>query len=176
VVVYYRSHCAHYPSPHCRFRRHDPIGVQDFIKTIVDHIYGPSGSANLHTLHPHRLSVFFIILATGVLYDDDKLSSILAERYHALARAALSLESILVEASCAAVQALFMIVRYIDASNRTCNETRWMLSGLCCRLSQTVSTSIPVFFTLSEIFRIRRLVFVSITIFCTRDCCNSLRA
>ena len=119
--------------------RYDPIVVEDFIRTIVDPIYGTLGFASLHTLHPHRLSVFFILLATGMLCHHDPSSAVLAERYHALARAALSLESILAEATCAAVQALFMMFRYIYASDRTSNEARWILTGLCCRLAQTVS-------------------------------------
>ena len=102
-------------------------------------IYGDTGYANLDTLHPHRISVFFVLLATGVLYESHPSSSILGEKYYALARAALSLESILNEATCATVQALFMMIRYIYSTDRTSNETRWMLTGVCCRVAQTVS-------------------------------------
>jgi len=120
------------------FCRYDPIVADDFIENIVKPIYSVSGYANLNAIHPHRISVFFILLATGALYDNHPSSTVVAEQYHALSRAAFSLESILSEATLAAVQALFMMIRYIYASDRTSSETRWLLTGLCCRIAQTV--------------------------------------
>jgi hypothetical protein len=112
---------------------------QDFITSILDAIYGTTGIANLDSLHSHRLSVFFILIATGFLYDSHPSASIMAEQCHALARAALSLDSILQEATCATVQALFMVIRFGYNSDRAGNEARWLLTGLCARVAQTVS-------------------------------------
>jgi hypothetical protein len=130
----------------CRF---DPISGSDMMANIMNPIYGSTGDANIDTLHPHRLSVFFILLATGVLYENHPTSLILAEQYHALARAALSLEPIVNEATCAAVQALFMMIWYIYSSDRSNNETRWLLAGVCCRMAQAVSKESPSLLTMS---------------------------
>ncbi|TFK32802.1 fungal-specific transcription factor domain-containing protein [Crucibulum laeve] len=117
---------------------YDPIIHQDFVNTILDPIYGTTGYANLNTLHSHRLALFFILLANGVLYDTHPSAVPMAKQFHALARAALSLDSILVEATCATVQALFLMFRFIYNSDRSSNEERWLLTGLCARLAQTI--------------------------------------
>ena len=119
--------------------RYDPIIEQDFTTTILDLIYGTTGFPGLDTLHSHRLSVFFILLANGMVFDSHPSSPNLGRQYHALARAALSLDSILLEATCATVQALFLMFRFIYNADRSCNEERWLLTGLSARLSQTVS-------------------------------------
>jgi hypothetical protein len=124
--------------------RYDPIVISDFTENIMQPIYGTSGYADIDSLHPHRISVFFIVLAMGALYDDnDPSSSILGEQYHALARAALSFSSIMIEVTCAAVQAIFMTLLYLYTSDRASNETRWLLAGVCCRMAQTVSPASP---------------------------------
>lgn len=112
---------------------------QDFVTTIMDPIYGTTGYTSLDTLHSHRLAVFFIIMATGCLFELHPAASMIADQYHALARAALSLDSLLQEVTCATVQTLFMVVRFIYSSDRTSNEERWILTGLCARIGQTVS-------------------------------------
>ncbi|KIK09061.1 hypothetical protein K443DRAFT_672096 [Laccaria amethystina LaAM-08-1] len=117
---------------------YDPIIEQDFTTTILDLIYGTTGFPSLDTLHSHRLSVFFILLANGMVFDSHPSSPNLGRQYHALARAALSLDSILLEATCATVQALFLMFRFIYNADRSCNEERWLLTGLSARLSQTI--------------------------------------
>ncbi|KAH7923981.1 hypothetical protein BV22DRAFT_1167136 [Leucogyrophana mollusca] len=117
---------------------YDPITRPDFVNTIINPIYGNTGIATLDSIHSHRLSVFFILLASGALYDNTTSAAVIAEQYHALSRAALSLDSILQEATCATVQALFMSIRYIYQSDRTNNEGRWLLMGVCARVAQIV--------------------------------------
>ena len=103
--------------------------------------------ATLHTLDPQRLSVFFVLLATGLLFDGDPPSArVLAEQFYALSRAAFVLDSVLVNATSSAVQALFMMSRYIHVRDQSSNERTWMLTGLCCRLAQTVSAFFPLGF------------------------------
>ncbi len=79
------------------------------------------------------------MMGDGVLYDPSPDAKLLAEQYHALAQAAISIEPLLLEVTSATVQALFMMVRFIYNSDRKSNEARWVLNGLCARLAQSVS-------------------------------------
>ena len=79
-------------------------------------------------------------MATGVWFDNHPSATTLAHQYHALARAALSVVSIIQEATCATVQALFMVIRFIYLTERSNNEERWILGGLCARIAQAVSS------------------------------------
>ncbi|EPQ56450.1 hypothetical protein GLOTRDRAFT_39370 [Gloeophyllum trabeum ATCC 11539] len=120
---------------------YDPVVQDEFMCDILPAIlFDGSGTAiNVDALHPHRLSVFFMVLATGTLFDDSiESATIVAEQYHALACAALSLKSILDEASTTAVQALFMLVHFVFLSDRGGNERRWLLCGICSRIAQIV--------------------------------------
>jgi hypothetical protein len=127
--------------------RYNPIVVSDFVKNILDPIYGTMDLATLHTLDPHRLSVFFVLLATGLLFDGDGPSArVLAEQFYALSRAAFVLDSVLVNATSSAVQALFMMFRYIHVRDQSNNQSTWILTGLCCRLAQTVRAFPPLCF------------------------------
>ncbi|KZT27831.1 hypothetical protein NEOLEDRAFT_1059670 [Neolentinus lepideus HHB14362 ss-1] len=120
---------------------YDPIMRDEFMGDIMPAIqFDSSGTAiSLDSLHPHRLSVFFMVLATGTLFDDTIDSAIIvAEQYHALACAALSLKSILDEASTTAVQALFMLFHFVFLSDRAGNERRWLLVGICTRVAQII--------------------------------------
>jgi hypothetical protein len=80
-----------------------------------------------------------MILAFGSVYDTSYSQNILAKQYHALARAAMSLNSILCEVTCATVQALLLVIRFTYDSDKDGKEGRWLLTGLCARIAQTVS-------------------------------------
>lgn len=108
------------------------------MNNIISPIYGTTGVASLDTVHCHRLGVFFITMASGVWFDSHPSSTILAHQYHALARAAVSLEPVLQEGTCATVQALFMVLRFIYTTDRSGGEERWILGGLCTRIAQIV--------------------------------------
>lgn len=111
---------------------------EDFLSTIIDPIYGTDGRANAEHLHSHRLSVFFMVLALGSLYGSSHSQDILAKQYHALARATLSFDSISREVTCATVQALYLVFRFICNSDLDGKEGRWLMTGLCARIAQTV--------------------------------------
>ncbi|KAG6815799.1 hypothetical protein H0H87_011243 [Tephrocybe sp. NHM501043] len=118
---------------------YDPIPFNDFVESIVNPIYGSEGYPSTDALHSHRLAVFFMILANGNLYDESHSDPFtVAEVYYALARAALSLDSILVEVTCATVQALFLVFRFIYNSSQSDKEERWLLTGLATRVAQTI--------------------------------------
>jgi hypothetical protein len=116
----------------------DPIVRDDFMTNILTPLYGHTRSPNVNNIHSHRLSVFFIMLASGVLYEESSSSGVLAEQYHALSRAALSIDPIYQDATCATVQALFMTFGHIYQSDRTNNEGRWLLMGLVVRVAQLI--------------------------------------
>ncbi|OJA10707.1 hypothetical protein AZE42_01058 [Rhizopogon vesiculosus] len=116
----------------------DPIIRDDFMANILTPLYGHTGSPNINNVHSHRLSVFFILLASGVVYEHSPSSGVIAEQYHALSRAALSLDPIYQDATCATVQALFMTVRYIYQTDCTNNESRWLLMGVVARVAQLI--------------------------------------
>ncbi|KAI6125436.1 fungal-specific transcription factor domain-containing protein [Pisolithus croceorrhizus] len=116
----------------------NPIVRNDFMSGIVDILYGQSGHPNLDRVHSHTLSVFFILLALGALFDSEPSAMRTAELYSALARAALCLDSIFNEATCSTVQALLLITRFIYEQDRPNNEERWLLTGLCVRVGQII--------------------------------------
>jgi len=111
---------------------------------ILTPLYGHTGSPNINSIHSHRVSVFFILLASGVLYEYSSSSGMISEQYRALSRAALSLDPIHQDATCATVQALFMAIGHNYQSDRTNNEGRWLLMGVVARVAQLVSIMLPL--------------------------------
>lgn len=121
----------------------------------MDPIYGTTGIPSVNIIHSHKLSVFFVILANGALYDEasGEHAHWLAARYHQLARAALSLDSMLTDASVATCEALFMMIRFLFNSDRSANEERWLITGLAARVAQMVSilVSLLIFTNLTSL-------------------------
>lgn len=124
--------------------RYNPFSRDLFIRTFVDPIYGATGIPSVDIIHSHSLSVFFIVLANGALYDESSSESthLLAARYHHLARAAVSLDSMLTNATVGTCEALFMMIRFLFNSDRSANEERWLITGLAARVAQMVSPPI----------------------------------
>lgn len=100
----------------------------------IDLIYDKEDS--LDHVHPHRLSVFFIILATGATYDDTTAQ--MAPKLYYLACAAISLESILQTVTLYAIQALLLFTRHIHVSERSLDESKWFMFSACARAAQVV--------------------------------------
>ncbi|KAJ3564105.1 hypothetical protein NP233_g8511 [Leucocoprinus birnbaumii] len=119
---------------------YNPFPRDRFIQTFMDPIYGTTGIPSLETIHSHKLAVFFGVLANGALYDETSDDNIhwLAARYNHLARAAVSLDSMLVDASVATCEALFMMIRFLFNSDRSANEERWLITGLAARVAQMI--------------------------------------
>lgn len=116
----------------------NPIVRNDFMSGIIDILYEQPHHPNLDRIHSHTLSVFFILLALGSLFDNEPSAMHTAELYSALARAALCLDSIFNEATCSTVQALLLTTHFIHEQGRPHNEERWLLTGLCLRVAQTI--------------------------------------
>ncbi|KAF8074813.1 hypothetical protein FPV67DRAFT_1665576 [Lyophyllum atratum] len=128
ACIYYRSVAWMY----------DPISSDDFSTSILEPIYGADGYPSTDALHSHRLAVFFMVLANGNLYDSHPSAVAVAEHYYALARAALSLDSVLLEVTCATVQALFLVFRFSYNASQADKEERWLLTGLATRVAHTI--------------------------------------
>lgn len=119
---------------------YNPFPRNLFIRTFMDPIYGTTGIPSLDTIHSHKLAVFFTVLANGALYDESSGESIhwLAARYNHLARAAISLDPMLADATVATCEALFMLIRFLFNSDRSANEERWLITGLAARVAQMI--------------------------------------
>ncbi|RXW14682.1 hypothetical protein EST38_g11178 [Candolleomyces aberdarensis] len=117
---------------------YEPLTSQDFRTSVLDVIYGPTGEKSLDAAHAHRISLLFIVCANGAAFHDDPRVVSTSKSYQALARAAFSMDSILVEATCASAQTLFLIVRFIYNADRDKNEERWLITGLNSRLATMI--------------------------------------
>ena len=103
-------------------------------------LYDQEGCPYVEMLHPHRTATFFIALALGAHYEQESaVGESDSETYNLLALAALSLSSIIHEVTCAALQALFLIIQYHYFTDPGTDETRWLLFGALCRAAQVVS-------------------------------------
>ena len=120
----------------CRF---DPVLSDEFKREILDVIYG-TGYPSLDFIHPHRLAVFFSILAHGVSCTQEPSAGLVQEQYLALAEAAISIEPICRGVSCSTVQAFFCIVRFLNNTVRSAADECWLLFGLCARIAQLVGS------------------------------------
>lgn len=92
--------------------------------TIINPLYDFQGYWFIGIIHPHQLSILFVILATGALWDDHPSATILAHQYHVLSRAALSLSPIAHEVNTFTVQALFTLIRFIHTADTNATEER----------------------------------------------------
>ncbi|KZP23765.1 hypothetical protein FIBSPDRAFT_736809, partial [Athelia psychrophila] len=123
----------------------NPIERCDLMKTIIGPLYGPSQVASLATIHAHRLAVFFAVLASAAYYERSLYSDTLARQYHVLARAALSLVTVVREANTATLQALIIITWFMRTSEHQRYQEKWIIEGTCIRLVYIV-----IFFSYRE--------------------------
>jgi hypothetical protein len=122
--------------------RLDPVPRGDFENTVLEPLYSSANATvSLVDFEPHRLAVFFMVLGTGALFDGHPSARMAAEQYHAIACAAFALESIVGGATCASIQALLMMAHFLFLTDRSGNERRWLLSGLCNKVIHMVGCS-----------------------------------
>ncbi|KAI9511610.1 fungal-specific transcription factor domain-containing protein [Russula earlei] len=113
----------------------DPVPRGDFEQTVLEPLYSSVNDiVPLLNFEPHRLSVFFMVIATGALFDSQPTARIIAEQYHAFACATFCLESIVNGATCASIQGLLMMAHFLFLTDRSGNERRWLLKGLCTKV------------------------------------------
>jgi hypothetical protein len=87
---------------------YEPVTRREFLEQIYAHVHPTDlGARDLLTIHPHRLSVLFMICAMATLLDTSKETPIPeAEEWHTLAKASVSLHSITDEPTIMGVQTL----------------------------------------------------------------------
>lgn len=107
------------------------------IEELLDMIYG-SGYPIIDIIHPHKLSVFFSIMAQGLAFSRETSVSLVQEQYHSLACALISLEPITRGVTCSTVQAFYLIVRFLNTTVRTAAEDCWIIFGVCVRVAQVM--------------------------------------
>lgn len=97
---------------------------------------------------PHDLSVLFMVFAVGALVDlTQEPYNAEADHYYQLAKAAITLQSVLEKPELATIQALHLMSIYNamhqpveeDGECETSMEMSWSLIRLCHQLAQTVS-------------------------------------
>ncbi|KAF9054340.1 hypothetical protein BJ165DRAFT_1522883 [Panaeolus papilionaceus] len=110
------------------------VSSDDFFLNILNVIYPDGEAPCLTIISPHSLSIFFATVALGILCDKTEDGNKRSERYHNLARAALSFQSLSMDASCATIQAVFLITRLTQKIHSCVSEECWLLNGLNNRL------------------------------------------
>ncbi len=124
------------------------------MKEVLDRMYDFGEIPNLDRLHPHRLAIFFGVMAIGASRSFEIAAAAQAERYYVLACATLSLAPIIAEAMCATIQALYVINSFLFIMARSSSEESWLIVGLCGRLAYRVRFSVSAsFFVLISYFR-----------------------
>ncbi|KZV72233.1 hypothetical protein PENSPDRAFT_629068 [Peniophora sp. CONT] len=118
---------------------YDPIPRDEFHNMVVDPLYNAlEGYIPFDSISAHHLSIFFMVLATGLIFSPGQSAPILQEQYHALGCAAFSMDSITRGASTATVQAMILLIHYSYWTDRTGHELRFLLNGLCVRIAQMI--------------------------------------
>ncbi|KAJ3528064.1 hypothetical protein NM688_g8044 [Phlebia brevispora] len=110
------------------------VAKEDFQKEILPRVYGASDVPTVDHIHPHRLSVFFGVMAIGASLSFEPNACPQAGKYYILACSALSLAPLISEAMVPTIQALFLINAFLHSNNRASAEESWLLTGLSGRL------------------------------------------
>ncbi len=121
------------------------ITREDFSQEILQRIYGFPRVPSVGQVHPHRLAVFFGVMAIGASLSFEPNASDQGGSFYVLACSALSLVPMIAEAMVPTIQAIFLIKAYLHNSNRVSAEESWLLTGLIGRLVFRVSASLLKF-------------------------------
>ncbi|KAK7686373.1 hypothetical protein QCA50_010597 [Cerrena zonata] len=114
-----------------------PIEQSDFYENLFDVVYSHE-EPKPDLLRPHELSMFFAILATGLIWSGDPSAYYIRNQYDFLARAAFSFAPITQSVTTATAQALFCINRFLNNGCRTVHEECWLVHGVNSRISQMI--------------------------------------
>ena len=118
-----------------KISRSSVITRKDFTEQILHRIYASSETPTIDQIHPHRLAVFFAVVAIGASLNPEPSADQQGGKYYVLACAALSLVPIIAEAMVPTIQAIFMINSFLHNNNRVSAEESWLLTGLVGRLA-----------------------------------------
>ncbi|PPQ63323.1 hypothetical protein CVT24_006768 [Panaeolus cyanescens] len=112
----------------------NPVSSEELLRDILANLYPSGEDPFLADMVSHKLSVFFATIALGILCDRGDDAKMKSEHYHNLARAALSFESLSTTASCATIQAIFLVTRLTQKAHSCVSEECWLLNGINNRL------------------------------------------
>ncbi|KAF5336144.1 hypothetical protein D9611_006191 [Ephemerocybe angulata] len=113
-----------------------PISEKDFYETVFQNVY-PADDGYQDPLSGHSLSVFFMVLALGTLLDLDlPAHSSEAMQYYQVARAAISLDSVLEEQTIPGIQALVLMCHFMFLSDM--GGPRWVVMGIVVKMAQSI--------------------------------------
>jgi hypothetical protein len=124
--------------------RYTPIPETDFYSTVYSRIYDQGIGLDQDPSDSHRLAVLFMVFALGTLFDlDMPYLAIETTQYYQLARASLSLDSVLESQSIPAIQALVSLSAVSLAcpvSTEACSlhVFSFLCANSCLCLSETV--------------------------------------
>ncbi|KAI0788807.1 fungal-specific transcription factor domain-containing protein [Abortiporus biennis] len=115
-----------------------PLPETEFYTSIFPRFYEQQQyTTEQDQFEAHRLAIMFMIFALGSLLDLERPAlSAEATQFYQLARAALSLDSILESQSIPAVQALILMCHYMFLS--FIEGPRWALMGIAVKLAQSI--------------------------------------
>ncbi|KAF7985883.1 hypothetical protein HWV62_43760 [Athelia sp. TMB] len=122
------------------------IRREELLEDILNPIYLEKQERDaLHSIvstkvSPHKLSVLYSVIGFGSLVDlTQPANNEEGERYHHLARAALSLRSIFDSPMVETVQAILFLAYYCSSSIQQDGHDRvWMLMSLCSKVAQGI--------------------------------------
>jgi hypothetical protein len=123
-----------------------PIKRDEVIDEILSPVYRSfkgrqeSTSENSHAVTPHKLATLFLIFALGTLVDLTlETFAVDAEKYYHLARAALSLQSILDSPEIYTVQAIALMGAYHNLGGwRYGIDSPWTIMSMAAKLAQSI--------------------------------------
>lgn len=91
-------------------RRYTPIPENEYYSTVHARIYDHGVGLDQDPIDSHRLAVLYMVFALGTLFDLEKpYLSIEGTQYYQLARASLSIDSVLEHQTIPAIQALVSV-------------------------------------------------------------------
>lgn len=95
-------------------RRYTPIPENEYYSTVHARIYDQGVGLDQDPIDSHRLAVLYMVFALGTLFDLEKpYLSIESTQYYQLARASLSIDSVLEHQTIPAIQALVSVFPYL---------------------------------------------------------------
>lgn len=114
-----------------------PIPDAEFYNTVFSRIYDQPIGIDQDPIDSHRLAVLYMVLALGTLFDlGQPYLCVEATQYYQLARAAISLDSLLEHQTIPAIQALVLMCHFMFMSFR--DGPRWAAMGLVVKLAQSL--------------------------------------
>lgn len=125
----------------------EPMGLRDFIDNVLGHVYSTLDHGEEASLHFHEVSLLFFTIGTALAFErynttgESQTPAELSRRYHALGRAAFSLEPLGRRNTVWTVTSLIMFVNSTMLIDWEASAHRWSIVGLAAQVAHSVSLS-----------------------------------